>query len=150
MFRPMQGHLRQSWILYSTLWIPDFREWIPDFVIGTWIPDFNRYWGPYSFSGIPDSKGQNSGFQMQTFPVFRNPLHGAIGTVIVLTMCEKIPCSSGTLNTCNLSRAIYKFKSLTHCICTPRRVTLDTNSFEDEDDHEGKIWLRDFFAYSQK
>ena len=87
---------------------------------------------------------------MQTFPVFRNPLHGAIGTVIVLTMCEKIPCSSGTLNTCNLSRAIYKFKSLTHCICTPRGVTLDTNSFEDEDDHEGKIWLKDFFAYSQK
>ena len=79
---------------------------------------------------------------MQTFPVFRNPLRGAIGTVIVLTIFNKISCSSGfhgTLNTCNFSRAIYKLKSLTHCICTPRRVTLDTNSLEDEDDHEGKI-----------
>ena len=36
------GNPLQSWILDSTLSIPDSMYWIPEFVIGLKIQDFNR------------------------------------------------------------------------------------------------------------
>ena len=53
------------------------------FVNGTWIPDSNRLWDPDSSSCIPDSKAEYSGFYLQEFPVFRNPLHGTRESTLV-------------------------------------------------------------------
>ena len=39
--RPILGNPRQSWILDSTPWIPDYRYWIPVFVNETWILESN-------------------------------------------------------------------------------------------------------------
>ena len=69
----MLGILRQSWIVDSIPWIPDFRYWIPDplpvdlgvrIAIVSGIPDF--------LSSIPDSKAQGSLFHKQKFPGVRN------------------------------------------------------------------------------
>ena len=50
LFRPMQGHSRQSVIVDSTLWIPDSR--VNNFLVsGTWILDSIR-WGDSAFLGL--------------------------------------------------------------------------------------------------
>ena len=41
----------------------------------TWIPDPNRIGIPQSLSGIPDSKAQDSEFNKQKLPSFRNPYY---------------------------------------------------------------------------
>ena len=80
----MLGNPRHSWILDSTPWIPDSIYWIPDLfqwnldsgfelLVGFRIPTpVFRIPRPR----IPDSTSKNfqdSGFQMQKFPGFRNP-----------------------------------------------------------------------------
>ena len=67
-FRPLQGHSRQSWILDSTLWIPDCLS----VELGFHIPIASMFLD--SFNLIPDSKSQASGSHDLKFPTFQN--HG--------------------------------------------------------------------------
>ena len=67
-FRPVQGHSRQSWILDSTLWIPDYLS----VELGFHIPLVSRILN--SLNLIPDSKAQGSGFHELKFPTIQN--HG--------------------------------------------------------------------------
>ena len=57
--------VRKSSSLDSTPWIPDFTYWIPDALsleLGLWIPIVGEITD--SLSSIPDSKAQDSGFQL--------------------------------------------------------------------------------------
>ena len=64
----MQGHSRQSWILDSTLWIPDYLS----VELGFHIPVVSRILN--SLNLIPDSKAQGSGSHDLKFATFQN--HG--------------------------------------------------------------------------
>ena len=64
---PHVRYPRQSWILDSKLWIPNF------FLSGTWIPDSHFSRIPDSLSEIPKSKALDAGFHKEKFPGFRNP-----------------------------------------------------------------------------
>jgi len=65
----VQPSKRQSWILDSTQWFADSRNWIPDpsFVeLGFLIQNVSGI--PDSLSWIPDSKSQDPGFHKQKSP----------------------------------------------------------------------------------
>ena len=69
------------WIPHSGFQIPgiEFRN------VYQWNLDsgFQSFVGSDSSSCIPDSKAEYSGFYLQEFPVFRNPLHGTRGSTLV-------------------------------------------------------------------
>ena len=90
-YRPMKGNPRQSWILYySTPWILDSRYWIPwslSVELGFRIPKVSGILD--SFSCIPDSTTQDSGFQKQKFPGFRNTQFLYMGQTLVIVQSDR-------------------------------------------------------------
>ena len=74
----VQGNPRQSWILDSTPWTPDSRNWIPhsfSVELGFRIP---------IVSGIPDSKAQDSRFHNKNLldDWIQTPIYGASRSVL--------------------------------------------------------------------
>ena len=85
----VSGNPGQSWILDSTLWIPDSRYWSGFHYLSVerrfWIPIVSGI--PDFLSCIPDSKTYDSGFHKQNVPGLRNTDSLTWGDCSVLIGC---------------------------------------------------------------
>ena len=147
-FGPMQGNPRQSWILDSMHGVDSGFQGV-DSGLCQWNLDsgFQLLLGSAFLELYSRFQRPNLGFRKQTFPGFRNPVNGAIGnvrkfSVVAVSMVHWIRVIIVGLFT--------NWTVLDDAFVLPRGVALETYRFEDLNDHEGKIWLKAFFTYSQK